>query len=162
MTKPSKLLNQIIEESVKGKHEAWPLDPAYKAEGSYKDRYQDGDNQIVLWEIYRCAQEGSVIPDWAAKAFADLFLKVVTCELRWDQAFGKVPADGYYRTSILGLAKNLYKVGSAVHEYSTSTNERGKQRAKDDAMFSHLGKKLGLGRGRLKDFYKRYKSAHRS
>jgi hypothetical protein len=161
MTKP-KRLSQIIEESVQGEHDAWPLDPAYKAEGSYEERYQDGDNQIVLWEIYRCAKEGSAIPDWAAEASADLFLKVVKCELSWDQAFGKVPADGFYRPSILGLAKNLLKVGSAVHEYSTSTDERGKRRAKDDAMFSYLGNKLGLGRGLLKDFYKRFKIAHRS
>jgi hypothetical protein len=73
-----------------------------------------------------------------------------------------VPADGYYRTSILRLAKYLLKVGSAVHEYSTSMDERGKRRAKDDAMFSYLGKKLGLGRGLLKDLYKRFKIAHRS
>jgi hypothetical protein len=73
MTQPSKPLSQIIEESVQGEHAAWPLDPAYKVEGSYEDRYKDGDNQIVLWEVYRCAKEGSAIPDWAAKAFADLF-----------------------------------------------------------------------------------------
>jgi hypothetical protein len=63
MNKP---LNQIIEESVQGEHDAWPLDPAYKVKGSYEDRYREGDNQIVLWEIYRCAKEGSAIPDWAA------------------------------------------------------------------------------------------------
>jgi hypothetical protein len=122
MNKP---LNQIIEESVQGEHDAWPLDPAYKVKGSYEDRYREGDNQIVLWEIYRCAKEGSAIPDWAAQAFADLFLKVVKCELSWDQAFGKVPADGHYRTRIQRLAKNLVKVGKAVQEYSDSTDEQG-------------------------------------
>ena len=109
-----------------GEHDAWPLDPAYKVKGSYEDRYREGDNQIVLWEIYRCAKEGSAIPDWAAQAFADLFLKVVKCELSWDQAFGKVPADGHYRTRIQRLAKNLVKVGKAVQRYtSDSTDEQG-------------------------------------
>src|ERR1700733_381616 len=75
MTNPPKPINQIIEESVQGDHDAWPLDPTYKVEGSYHDRYKDGDNQIVLWEIYRCAKKGSAIPEWAEDAFIDLFMK---------------------------------------------------------------------------------------
>jgi hypothetical protein len=161
MTNPPKPINQIIEESVQGDHDAWPLDPTYKVEGSYHDRYKDGDNQIVLWEIYRCAKKGSAIPEWAEEAFIDLFMKVMKCELTWEEAFGKVPADGY-RPTILKIAKNITRVGESVHEYSQSMDERGKRRPKDENMWSYLRKRLGLSRGVLKDSYKRFKRAHRS
>lgn len=155
MITPPKMLSQIIEESVQGKHDAWPLDPTYKVEGSNEDRFKAGDNQIVLWEIYGCANSGAPIPEWAARGFVDLFIKVMKCELSWEEAFGKVPADGYGPT-IQNLAKNMIPVGESVLEYSRSG------RPKDEAMFDYLRNKFKIGRGRLKEYWRRYLRAHRS
>jgi hypothetical protein len=77
ITTSSKPLGQIIAESVQGKHDAWPLDDAYSAEGSFEERFNKGDNQIVLWEIYRCAKDSEPIPEWAAEAFCSLLIRVV-------------------------------------------------------------------------------------
>jgi hypothetical protein len=87
----SKSLGQIISESARGEHKAWPLDKAFKA-GPHKKRFREGDRQAALWEIYDCAQAGVAIPEWAATAFCDALIDVVTCQITWDDAFGKVPA----------------------------------------------------------------------
>jgi hypothetical protein len=85
MSKSPKPLSQIIEESVQGVHDAWPIDPAYPAEGTFEDRFNAGDKEIVLWEIYRCAKGGTSIPEWAAKAFCDSLIRIAKCELSWEK-----------------------------------------------------------------------------
>jgi hypothetical protein len=151
--KPSKPIAQIMEETVRGEHDAWPLDPTYPPGGSHEDGFKAGDNQRVLWEIYQRAGEGKPIPRWAANAFRDLFIKVMSCELSWGEAFGQVPAGGHKRSWLRRLARNLPLVGHAVQEYSGP---------KDETMRTALGKKLGLGRAAFIDFYRRWRCANRS
>ena len=153
ITTPPKSIEQIIEESVQGKHTAWPLDDTYKAEGSFEERFNKGDNQIVLWEIYRCAKSGEPIPDWAAKAFCGLLIRVVQCELSWEQAFGKVPAGRRKRRPIQELSENLLRVGQAEEEYVGKGAEEKRDKLK---------KKLGMGRGKLIKTLSRYKRANPS
>jgi hypothetical protein len=92
VTKPSKPTVQIMAESVRAEHDAWPLDPAYPKNPSHEDAFKkDRDNQRVLWQIYDCFGDGDPVPPWAQTAFRDLLEKVVSCRLTWDEAFGKVP-----------------------------------------------------------------------
>ncbi len=149
----SKSIDQIIEEAVQGKHTAWDLDPAYKAEGSFEERFNKGDNQIVLWEIHRCAKGRRPIPEWAAEAFCSLLIRVAQCELSWEEAFGKVPAGRRKREPIQDLSKNLLKVGHAVEEYVGP---------KDETMRRKLSRRLGIGRGKFIDYWSRFKRAHPS
>ena len=94
MGRTSKPLGQIIAESVRGEHEAWPLDPAYPKMRLHEDGFKAGDRQSVLWQMRDCAVEGTPIPEWAAKAFCDALEAVVTCQSTWEQEFGDVPAKG--------------------------------------------------------------------
>jgi hypothetical protein len=156
VTKPSKPLGQIIAESVRGEHEAWPTDPGYSTKGPHEERFGAGDKQRVLWQIYDCAVDGTPIPKWAAKAFCDSLVEVVTCQSTWEREFGEVPAKGQggrsltYRTTIRKLAKHLIEVGEAVRNHNP----------KDDDMYEELGKKFKLDRHFLKDCWHRYKLAH--
>ena len=103
--------------------------------------------------FYDCAENGTPTPEWAAKAFCDRLSRVAQCELSWEEAFGKVPADGTKRSTIQKLSKNLLKVGEAVQAYKGP---------KDETMRAALSNKLGLYRGKLIEYWSRYKRAHRS
>ena len=164
MTKPTKPIGQIMAESVRDEHDAWPLDPAYPKNPSHEDAFKrDGDNQRVLWQIYDCAERGERIPDWAATAFRDLFIKVMSCELTWEKAFGNVPASRKRtRPWLRKLAEKLPKIGDAVQKYTAQKNERGKPLAKDEKMREVIGKKLGLHRGLFIEFYNRWRRANLS
>jgi len=157
--KTSKPTGRIIAESVRGEHKAWPLDPSYPANPSHEDAFKkDRDNQRVLWQIYDCAERGEPIPPWAATAFRDLLEKVMRCELTWSEAFGRIPAKGprhrkHYKPSIQKLGKNIVKVGEAVQSYNGP---------KDEKKWGVLGGRLGLGRAVMKDYWRRYKTAHKS
>lgn len=153
MNKPSKPLGQIIAKSARGEHDGWPTDPAYPVVPSHEEGFRAGDPQRVLWQIYDCAENGTPIPEWAAKAFCDRLSRVAQCELSWEEAFGKVPADGTKRSTIQKLSKNLLKVGEAVQAYKGP---------KDETMRAALSNKLGLYRGKLIEYWSRYKRAHRS
>jgi hypothetical protein len=153
VTKPPKPLDQIIEESVQGKITAWPLDSAYRPEGSFEERFNKGDNQIVLWKIYGCAKNREPIPEWAAQAFCSLLIRVVKCELSWEKAFGKVPAGRRKRPPIRDLSENLLRVGQAEEEYVGPGAETKRDKLK---------KKLKIGRGKLIKTLSLYKRAHAS
>jgi hypothetical protein len=163
MKKPSKPIGQIMAESVRAEHKGWPLDPTYPENPSHESGFKDdGDNQRVLWQIYDCAEHGEPIPPWAATAFREVFEKVMSCKLTWEEAFGKVPASREHTKPWLrNLAAKLPKIGEAV-EYTARKNERGKPPAKDEEMRRRVGKKLGLHRGLFIEFYRRWKRANRS
>jgi hypothetical protein len=158
MRKPSKLLSRIIAESVRGEHDAWLLDKTYPKEPSHEKAFRENDDrERMLWQIYDSAQAGTPIPEWAANAFCDALIRVVTRASTWNKEFGEVPAKGpsrrrqKYQSTIRRLAKNLIRVGEEVQNYNGPI---------DEEMWSILGKKLGLGRGFMKDCWSRYKVAH--
>ena len=149
-TGPSKRLGQIIAEAIRGEHEGWPLDDAFDPEPSHKKAFeQQGDGQRVLWQIYDCIQDRTEIPEWAATAFCERLIAAVTCNTTWNEAFGEIPAKGSskrrqkYRSKIQDLAKNLIKAGEAVRDYDGPI---------DDEVYSELGKEVGLGRDRLREY----------
>jgi hypothetical protein len=110
-------------------------------------------------EIHDCIQKGGPIPDWAATAFCEQLVAVVTCNKTWNEVFGEVPARGskrrqLYRSTVKDLAKNLIKAGEAVRTYPG---------AKDEGMWEALSKRktgLGISVRRLKRFWKYYSRAH--
>src|SRR6516162_342789 len=94
-----KSLFEIIEESVEHGSGGWDLNPAHPPSGrSFEQRFRGGDKEIVLWEISRCIKNNTRIPEWAGIAFRVALERVVTCKSTWDQAFGKIPVGGRYRT----------------------------------------------------------------
>jgi hypothetical protein len=135
---------EIIEESVETGRGGWDIDPAHPARGSYEDRFRAGDKQIVLWEISRCIKNKTRIPEWAGSAFRVALERVATCESTWEQAFGKVPAEGRYRNSILTLAKSV-KVCERIEELQRNEELKGRRLKMNDHLFKQVGKDTGVG-----------------
>ena len=84
--------------------------------------------------------------------------RVAACEITWDEAFGEVPTKelgrprGRYKPTINEGGDDIIRVGEAVLSYNGP---------KDEIMWDILGKRLKLGRGLMKDYWRRYKLAHK-
>jgi hypothetical protein len=137
-TKP---LKEIISRAVKGESSPWPIDPdpAYKAEGSFEDRYNAGDKQILLWAIDDCAQRGEPVPEWAAEALSDILYRMATGEFAtWDDAFGKIFANGYRQGGMRTLSR-MFDVWFRVKQLSGEGQPIG------DGLYDRVGRELGVG-----------------
>src|ERR1700730_14801257 len=55
-------VDYAIWRAVCGKPSPWLSDPEFEPAGTFEDRFKAGDKQILLWEIYFCAQSGRPIP----------------------------------------------------------------------------------------------------
>jgi hypothetical protein len=74
----------------------WLIDSEFKAQGTFKDRFDAGDKQILLWMLDDCARTGQPIPEWAAEALYKILYGMAKGNLKrnsWNEAFGKPYAD---------------------------------------------------------------------
>jgi hypothetical protein len=145
-------LREIIRRSVMGESKLWPIDPKYPAVGSFEDRYRAGDKQILLWAINQYAQEGQLIPDWAAKELNEIIYSAAEGKFAsWDDAFGKIFA-GKRQDGIQTLTKML-------HVYSRVC-ELAKNHPIDNLLFERVGEELNppLGKTRVQELYLQVKS----
>jgi|SRR5215469_7815481 len=111
-------LNQAIFRAVKGE-KTWPLSPLYNSSGgSFKDEFDAGDKQMLLWAIVDSAWNNEPIPKWAADNFLAAVFSAAKGEFgSWDGAFGKV-FEGAYRTRIQEQARLMFPVGRRIQELS--------------------------------------------
>jgi hypothetical protein len=87
-------VDYAIWRAVCGKPSPWLIDPKFKAEGTFEERFIAGDHQILLWEINCCAQKGRAIPKWAADALYELLFRMAKGGVSsWNDVFGKPYAD---------------------------------------------------------------------
>ena len=137
---PRKPLKDIISRSIRGEPSPWPIDPAYKLEGSFEDRFRAGDKQILLWAIDEYAQKGEPVPEWAAAALNDILYRMAIGEFdTWDDAFGKIFADGHRRVGIRTLAR-MFEVWTRVKEINAAEGS-----AIGDGLFERVGRDLAVG-----------------
>jgi hypothetical protein len=89
-------IDYAIWRKVHGKPSPWLLDSKFKKEGSFEDRFNSGDHQILLWELHDCARIGRCIPKWAADALYKILYQMAKGSLAsnsWNGAFGRPYAD---------------------------------------------------------------------
>ena len=54
--KNNELLDRAIVRAVRGEPSPWPLDRAHAPKGTFENRLNAGDKQILLWAIWDCAE----------------------------------------------------------------------------------------------------------
>lgn len=141
------LLKEIIYRSVRGEVSPWPIDPDFKPGSTFAAAFKRGDKQQLLWAIDYYAQKGRPIPKWAAQALHDILYRTVAGEAAsWDDAFGRLYARGTQRRRIHGLSR-MVDVWHRVREL----NRQG--HAADEGLFEKVSAELGIGRGRVRDYY---------
>ena len=68
MSRAPGLLEEMIDAAVLGdKTSPWDIDPKHPPVGNFQDRFNAGDQQILLWEIHFSAREGKPVPVWGGK-----------------------------------------------------------------------------------------------
>jgi hypothetical protein len=149
----NELLDRAIVRAVRGEPSPWPLDRAHAPKGTFEDRFNAGDKQILLWAIWDCAERGEAIPRWATEALHTVLMRAAKFEFEtWDDAFGKIPGKGIHRTSIRGFVKYAVPVGERIRELQK------KGRAIGNSLFEELGKnEFLIGSRRVKEYWKFYK-----
>jgi hypothetical protein len=114
----SDALRDIIRRSVMGESELWPIDPHFPAVGSFEDRFNAGDKQILLWAIDDYAQRGEPAPQWAAKELNNITYSAAQGKYTsWNDAFGKIFA-GIQRRRAQTLTRMLdvYPIDNRLFE----------------------------------------------
>lgn len=114
-----------------------------------KARYEAGDKNALLGAIRICANHDLVMPEWLARAFIRGYDKVLNHKVgSWDDAFGRPLPKGKH----LNAARKKREKGPAAWlEVQRMVKEE--DRAIDDLLFEDVGKKLGLGKTLVSEFY---------
>jgi hypothetical protein len=130
------LLEEMIDRAVMGKPSPWETDPAFPPKGTFEERFNAGDKQILLWEIMYSARRGKPAPEWAAKALKDIMYRMAAGEFKtWDEPFGRIFAKFRRPKKIRGRALMF-----VVHERVMELKKAGEKI--DNALFGRIGKEL--------------------
>jgi hypothetical protein len=150
----SDALRDIIRRSVMGESELWPIDPHFPAVGSFEDRFNAGDKQILLWAIDDYAQRGEPVPQWAAKELNNIIYSAAQGKYTsWNDAFGKIFA-GIQRRRAQTLTRML-----DVYNRVRELNAKG--HPIDNRLFERVGQELKLpasGKTTVQELYLRVKA----
>lgn len=159
------LLNRAIVRAVRGETSPWDIDPAYPTKDAlgkpftFEERFKAGDKQILLWAVWDCAERGEAIPRWATDALYTVLTRAAKFEFNtWDDAFGKMPADGTHRNKIQRLVKYAIPVGERIVKLSCldpMTMRRPKKggRGIGDALFYDVAKEFCIGARAVKEYW---------
>ena len=152
------LLNRAIVRAVRGETSPWDIDPAYPTKDALgkpftlEERFKAGDKQILLWAIWDYAERGEAIPKWATDALYEVLMRAAKFEFsNWDAAFGKIPAEGTYRSKIRSLVREAIPIGEKIRELQK--NDRGIT----NDLLEELAEKEQLSFRKVRDYWKFYK-----
>ena len=147
-------VNQAIWAAVKDGINSWRLSKAHDTNGSFEERFDRGDKQMLLWALVEPARRGDPIPEWAAtKLLGAIFDAARGRLVSWDEAFGKM-FEGSYRTAALGLEKYMFPVGRRVEELS-------EEMGIGDEMYAKIAAELSIGPDRVSEYYRYYRNFRR-
>ena len=145
---PDVLLDVLIGRAVSGKSSPWPTARGFEWKGSFEDTYNEGgDNkQLLLWAIEDCAQRGTPVPKWAAKALHDILFRDVARGriTKWKDAFGPIRTDQQRQ---IRPRRHMVAVWRKVCEL----NKAG---CKDWVkLYEDVADEFGIGIGKAREYY---------
>ena len=167
--KHSEIVNQLLDEAifraVRGEPSLWPVDPEHRVDGTYKERFERGDKQILLWAIEDHARNKKPIPEWAIEALKNALLRFAKGKCSWEDAFGRPVARGWHRQKIKNLSLMYdawWRVRQKVTERKANKKVRERRAKKENIDYdllyeevSHELRKAGrkIGIGKVREFY---------
>lgn len=147
------LIDEEILRAVRGKDSAWEIDGKHPAKGrTWRERYDGGDKQVLLWVIGAFSEDNEPIPTWAHTALRRLALDAARGQFKnWDGAFGKIMVKRKGRAKIKRLSELAMRVGERIEQ-------RPKGTPLDDALFAEVQREFRgrVGRGLIKRYWKFY------
>jgi hypothetical protein len=159
------LLDEAIFRAVRGEPSLWPVDPDHRVDGTYKERFERGDKQILLWAIEDHARNNELIPEWAAEALKNTLLRFAKGKCSWEDAFGRPIARGMHRQRIENLSlmyEAWWRVRQKVNERKANKKVKERRAKKENIDYDLLyegvsrelrkaGRKIGIGK--VKEFH---------
>jgi hypothetical protein len=143
-------LEEMIDAGVMGDSTSpWDIDPKYPPKGTLQDRFNAGDKQILLWAIKFSAREGKPVPEWAAKALADVLYKAATGKFAsWDEAFGRI-FGRKKRATMLAKARDMISI------YDRVVDEKRKGNPIGNPLFEQIAEELRISHNTVARYYAR-------
>ena len=153
MSRAPGLLEEMIDAAVLGdKTSPWDIDPKHPPVGNFQDRFNAGDQQILLWEIHFSAREGQKVPEWAAKALAKIMYEAAVGKFdSWDEAFGRIFAKKK-RATMYQKARQMINAYNWVIELN---REDPKANPIGNILFAQVGEELSIGKNTVSKYYAR-------
>jgi hypothetical protein len=149
-------LEEMIDAAVLGdKTSPWDIDPKHPPVGNFQDRFNAGDQQILLWEIHFSAREGEKVPEWAAKALAKIMYEAATGKFdSWDEAFGRI----FARKKRATMYKKAREMIAAYNRVIELNRENRKDNPIGNKLYEQVGEELCIGRNRVAEYYARVRN----
>ncbi|MGC2827670.1 MAG: hypothetical protein WA322_26150 [Pseudolabrys sp.] len=147
------LLEMMIDDAVLGdKASPWDIDPDHPPDGSLQDRFNAGDKQILLWAIHFSARKRNQVPEWAAKALAEVVYEAAVGEFdSWDEAFGRI-FKKKKRATMYQKARHMIDAYNRVIELN---REDPKANPRGNILFARVGEELHIGKNNVSKYYAR-------
>jgi len=147
-------LRQAIIAAVRGEQSPWPIDEHHPPRGgTFQQRFDRGDLQIMLWAIALAAENQEQPPKWATDALMEKLLQVSVAAKDWDGVFGptRSPRDrkapGANEHKIAQRASYMFRCYDIVKKRSS------KGESITGALFEDIGKELGFSGSIVGDYY---------
>jgi hypothetical protein len=147
------LLEEMIDAKVLGDPTSpWDIDPKYPHAGSLQDRFNAGDQQILLWAIHFSARKGEKVPEWAAKALAKIMYEAAVGEFdSWDEAFGRI----FARKKRVTMYQKARHMIDAYDRVIKLNRENRKANPIGNILFAQVGEELHIGKNAVSKYYAR-------
>jgi hypothetical protein len=154
--------------AVLGKPSPWLLDKfQFEVGETFESRFNSGDHQILLWELFDCWRENRPIPHWAGEAPYSLLFGMAKGLLRkpkkvrasWDQAFGR-PYAADKQPRGMGTRARMFDVYLGYEDEKKKNKKKPKKERTDTAgLFEKAGKPFGVTGDVAKQLHKAVKDA---
>jgi hypothetical protein len=129
------LYREMVLRAFRGLPTIQPVDLHHPSEGAPKERFDGGDRQALLCEVYLAGLEERVLPQWATAALDKIMFKIADADLAsWDVAFGPLVSrrttkkgkveSGAYKRSIQKLKTKTIPAWRRVRELNARHKKR--------------------------------------